>query len=382
MPDLNDNIDQVGRGFADFLAPPPEGVIRFTVGQPDFITPEKIRRRAIQEIENGNTFYTRSAGDPSLCKALTSWLEEKLKINVDWEDVVITPGCKQALFYAFLGLGNPGDEVLLLAPAWPSYASMITHLSMKPIHVPVRKEDFHPDMDALENAVSNNTKFLVINSPNNPTGAVYTADEISALVDFANRHDLWIIDDMIYATMTWGDSSYTSPTIFPGGAERTLSVGGWSKAWAMTGWRIGFITGSSQAMKAIQLCQSSIASHAPTFLMPAAETALEDEESRVEMQNSFAKRRDFIQQELQTIPGITTWKPEGAFYIMIDISGTGMDSVTFANRALAEAQVHLIPCSLMPHGEGMCRISYATNIENIKEGCLRLRTWLTSLQKA
>ncbi|SVE35293.1 uncharacterized protein METZ01_LOCUS488147, partial [marine metagenome] len=144
-------------------------------------------------------------------------------------------------------------------------------------------------------------------------------------------------------------------------------------------WRLGYIAGPSSAMKAIHLCQSSIASHAPTFLMPAAEFALGDDERRLEMQNSFANRRDVIQEELSSIPEIDFWEPEGAFYVMIDIKRTGMSSIEFAERALSEAQVQLIPCSLMPHGEGMCRISYATNIANIKEGCRRLRNWLSGL---
>ena len=254
MPGVNDNIDEVGRGFADFLSPPPEGVIRFTVGQPDFVTPERIRNEAISQLQAGNTFYTRSAGDPDLCRGLADWLDNTFGIKTDWEQIVITPGCKQAVFYGFLGLGNPGDEVILLAPAWPSYASMIRHLSMVPVDVPVRREDFHPDINAIEKAITEKTRFIVINSPNNPTGAVYSAAEVRALVDLAVKHDLWILDDMIYATMAWGENEYTSPATIPGGAERTLTIGGWSKAWAMTGWRMGYITGPSSAMRAIHIC--------------------------------------------------------------------------------------------------------------------------------
>lgn len=370
----------MGSGFSNFLIAPPEDVIRFTVGQPDFVTSEAIRQTAIDELQAGNTFYTRSAGDLSLCSALAEWLDEKFSIKTDSEQIVITPGCKQALFYGFLGLGNPGDEVLLLAPAWPSYASMVKHLSMVPVDVPVNMNGFHPDMEALEAAVTEKSKFLVINSPNNPTGAVYTKEEVEALVAFACKHDLWILDDMIYATMTWGDSTYTSPSTVPGGQDRTMTIGGWSKAWAMTGWRLGYITGPENAMKAIRLCQSNTASHAPTFLMPAARTALSDEERRLEMERSFSERRSVILKELKTIPQIKFWEPEGAFYVMIDISGTGMDSIEFAERAMSEAKVQLIPCSLMPYGEGMCRISYATDMDNIIEGCSRLRDWLTGLQ--
>jgi aspartate/methionine/tyrosine aminotransferase len=141
---------------------------------------------------------------------------------------------------------DPGDEVLLLAPAWPSYDGMLKLIGAVPVHVPVRRDNYHPDFDALEKAVTSNTKAIMINSPNNPTGAVYTPEEIELLVKLAVKHDLWIIDDMIYATLVWADYGYTSPASIEGGKERTITIGGWSKGWAMTGWRLGWAGGSKQ----------------------------------------------------------------------------------------------------------------------------------------
>jgi len=376
LPTMNKHIDTVGRGFADFMIPPPEDVIRFTVGQPDFDTPASIRSVAIKELKNGNTFYTRSAGSVELCKGVSSFLLDKHGISIDWEGVVVTPGCKQALLYALMGLGNPGDEVLLLAPAWPTYDAQVRLVGMIPVHVPVKRENYHPDFDALENAINENTKFIFVNSPNNPTGAVYTPEEIQQLVDLAHKHDLWIIDDMIYATMVWDESEYVSPSNLEGGKERTITIGGWSKAWSMTGWRLGWAAGPPEAMRAIQLCQTSAATHVPTFTMNAALTALGSEKERIEMNEEFARRREVVYQGLKDIPQFYVPKPEGAFYILIDVSGTGMDDITFATRALNEAKVQLIPGSLMEGGNGLCRISYATSIENIKEGCRRLKKWL------
>lgn len=378
MPNLNSAFSQIGRGFAAFLAPPAPDVIRFTVGQPDFDTPEPVVDAAIHALKRGETTYTRSQGSETLCQAVSQHLS-KFDINVDGKDVVISPGCKQALLYSMMAVIEPGDEVLLLAPAWPSYDGMVKLLGGVPIHVPVQRPDYHPDIEALRNAVTPKTKAIIINSPNNPTGAVYTSEEIKQIVDLAIDSDFWILDDMIYSTLVWGDHRYTSPTSFEGGAERTLTIGGWSKGWAMTGWRLGWITGPSEAMEAVKTCQASSATHVATFLMPAAEVALTLEEEISAMADSFAKRRLFFHKEVDSLPGVAAPIPEGAFYILADVSGTGMSDIEFARRALEEAKVQVIPGSLMIGGEDLIRLSYATSLEDLKEGIHRLRIWLNGI---
>ncbi len=378
MPNLNSAFSQIGRGFAAFLAPPAPDVIRFTVGQPDFDTPEPVVDAAIHALKRGETTYTRSQGSETLCQAVSQHLS-KFDINVDGKDVVISPGCKQALLYSMMAVIEPGDEVLLLAPAWPSYDGMVKLLGGVPIHVPVQRPDYHPDIEALRNAVTPKTKAIIINSPNNPTGAVYTSEEIKQIVDLAIDSDFWILDDMIYSTLVWGDHRYTSPTSFEGGAERTLTIGGWSKGWAMTGWRLGWITGPSEAMEAVKTCQASSATHVATFLMPAAEVALTLEEEISAMADSFAKRRLFFHKEVDSLPGVAAPIPEGAFYILADVSGTGMSDIEFARRALEEAKVQVIPGSLMIGGEDLIRLSYATSLEDLEEGIHRLRIWLNAI---
>ncbi len=378
MPNLNSAFSQIGRGFAAFLAPPAPDVIRFTVGQPDFDTPEPVVDAAIHALKRGETTYTRSQGSETLCQAVSQHLS-KFDINVDGKDVVISPGCKQALLYSMMAVIEPGDEVLLLAPAWPSYDGMVKLLGGVPIHVPVQRPDYHPDIEALRNAVTPKTKAIIINSPNNPTGAVYTSEEIKQIVDLAIDSDFWILDDMIYSTLVWGDHRYTSPTSFEGGAERTLTIGGWSKGWAMTGWRLGWITGPSEAMEAVKTCQASSATHVATFLMPAAEVALTLEEEISAMADSFAKRRLFFHKEVDSLPGVAAPIPEGAFYILADVSGTGMSDIEFARRALEEAKVQVIPGSLMIGGEDLIRLSYATSLDDLKEGIHRLRIWLNGI---
>ena len=378
MPNLNSAFSQIGRGFAAFLAPPAPDVIRFTVGQPDFDTPEPVVDAAIHALKRGETTYTRSQGSETLCQAVSQHLS-KFDINVDGKDVVISPGCKQALLYSMMAVIEPGDEVLFLAPAWPSYDGMVKLLGGVPIHVPVQRPDYHPDIEALRHAVTPKTKAIIINSPNNPTGAVYTSEEIKQIVDLAIDSDFWILDDMIYSTLVWGDHRYTSPTSFEGGAERTLTIGGWSKGWAMTGWRLGWITGPSEAMEAVKTCQASSATHVATFLMPAAEVALTLEEEISAMADSFAKRRLFFHKEVDSLPGVAAPIPEGAFYILADVSGTGMSDIEFARRALEEAKVQVIPGSLMIGGENLIRLSYATSLDDLEEGIHRLRIWLNGI---
>lgn len=375
MPKMNPNLDHVGSGFAAFLAPPGPEVIRFTVGQPDFDTPAPIVEAAKAALDRGETAYTRPQGSASLCSAVANHLKP-FAIDVLPDDVVVTPGCKQALLYGMLAVMAPGDDVLLLSPAWPSYDGMVKLAGANPIHVPVRRDNYHPDFEALERHVTPNTKAIIINSPNNPTGAVYTREETQRLVEFAIKHDLWILDDMIYSTLVWTDGGYTSPCAFEGGAERTITIGGWSKGWAMTGWRLGWIAGPSTVMGGVKKINVSAATHVPTFLMPAAEKALTLTDEIREMEAAFAERRTVIHEAFSSLPGVVAPEPEGAFYLLCDITATGMTDMEFATEALAKAQVQVIPGSLMEGGEGLIRVSYATSLDNIHEGVRRLRTWL------
>ena len=377
MPELIPNLSAVGTGFAAFLAPPGPEVVRFTVGQPDFDTPQPVVDEAKAALDRGETAYTRPQGSEALCAAVRKHLTQ-FEIDVRAEDVVVTPGCKQALLYGMLAVLAPGDEVLLLSPAWPSYDGMVRLTGATPIHVPVRRENYHPDFDLLEANISPHTKAIIVNSPNNPTGAVYTREETERLVAFANKHDLWILDDMIYSTLVWTEEGYTSPCAFEGGAERTITIVGWSKGWAMTGWRLGWVTGPTNVMNGIKKINVSAATHVPTFLMPAATKALGlTEEVRI-MEEAFAERRTAVHAAFSSLPGVVVPQPEGAFYILCDITKTGMTDMEFATEALEHAKVQVIPGSLMIGGEGLIRVSYATSLENIQEGVRRLREWLES----
>ena len=375
MPEISSRFDGLGVGFAPYLQPPGPEVVRWTVGEPGFSTPDEIINTAIKELESGNTKYTRSAGSMELCQAVADYLSKHHDIVVEAEDVVVTPGAKQAMLYSFMITTMPGDEAILLAPSWASYEPMLEFIGAVPVHVPVRKEDFHPDLQAIRDAITDKTRMILLNSPCNPTGAVFTPEEIQGILDIAIEHDLWIVSDEIYSRMVWVDWPHVSPASLPGGMERTIVVNGWSKSWAMTGMRLGFLTGPPNAVKAAVKSQANSASHVPTFMMEAARVALSCEDSVAEFNREYRKRRVMMRDGLAALPGIRVVEPEGAFYIFADITGTGMSDTEFADGAL-EAGVQLIPASLITGGEGFIRVSYATGEEAIAEGLNRLRNWL------
>ena len=375
MPLVSERYEGLGVGFAPYLQPPGDEVVRWTVGEPGFDTPKEIIEMAIQSLKDGKTKYTRGAGSLELCDAVSTYLNEKHGIDCPSEDIVITPGAKQGLLYSFLITTMPGDEVILLAPSWASYEPMLKLIGAVPVHVPVRRDNFHPNLNAIKNAITDKTKMILINSPCNPTGAVFTPSEIQKIVDIAKEYDLWIVSDEIYARLVWMDYPHVSPASLPGGKERTIVVNGWSKSWAMTGMRLGFLAGPPEAMRAAAKSQANSASHVPTFLMDAAKVALKCDDKVEEFNNEYLKRRSIMIQGLSDIPGLRITEPEGAFYIFVDVTGTGMTDVEFADGAL-NAGVQLIPASLITGGEGFVRISYASNEEVINEGLKRLRKWL------
>ena len=375
VPRVSSRFEGLGVGFAPYLQPPGPGVVRWTVGEPGFDTPAPIIDTAISGLQNGKTKYTRGAGSMELCEAVSEYIGKHHGIEAPAEDIVVTPGAKQALLYSFLITTMPGDEAILLSPSWASYEPMLEFIGASPVHVKVNMENFHPDLDAIRAAITDKTRMILVNSPCNPTGAVFTPEEIAGIVEIAVDHDLWIVSDEIYGRMIWVDWPHVSPSTLPGGRERTIVVNGWSKSWAMTGMRVGFLTGPSEAMKAAVKSQANSASHIPTFMMDAARVALGCEDSVLEFNEEYRKRRGMMMHGLDSLPGIRVPEPEGAFYVFADVTGTGMSDVEFADGAL-EAGVQLIPASLITGGEGFVRVSYAADEEAIEEGLRRLGAWL------
>ena len=375
MPSVNSNIGDIGRGFAAFLAPPPEDVIRFTVGQPDFRTPQSVVDTAKKALDDGLHGYTRSQGSEEVCDAVATHLS-KYGLNVDPLDVVISPGCKQSLLYAMMTCLNPGDEVILFSPAWPSYDGMLKLIGAVPIHVPVHRENYHPDIEATRSAITEKTKAIIINSPNNPTGAVYHPDEIEALVQIANEFDLWIFDDMIYSDLVYCEHPYVSPATFEGGHERTLTIGGWSKIWAMTGWRLGYSIWPSKIIEhANKLCVNNHS--CPTSISQYA--GLEAIKGpQIELKKivlEFQKRKEFLHHKINKLDKISCFNPGGAFYAFPNISKTGLSGEEFCSLALEDKGVALVPgTSFGNKANEFVRISFANSLENIDEAIKRIST--------
>ena len=371
MPKISPAFSEIGRGFAAYLAPPSPDVIRFTVGQPDFDTPDPVVQSAVDALHRGETAYTRSQGSVSLCEAVSEHLQT-LKIQSNPDDVVVTPGCKQALLYALMTAITPGDEVLLLAPAWPSYDGMIRIFGGIPVHVPVTRPSYHPDFDALEASVTPRTKAIMLNSPNNPTGAVYTQEEIEKIAEFAERHDIWIVDDMIYSTLVWSEHGYFSPINFPGGEHRTVTIGGWSKGWAMTGWRVGYLAGRKEVIKASSTLQSQSTSNVCSFVQRGALAALEIKKEFFDnINNKYDERREILFQGLKKIKGIYINPPDGAFYAFPKLPNKTISSVAFCNKSLEDYGLVVVPGQAF--GDDQCiRISCASSIHKIEDGLTRL----------
>ena len=378
MPNIPNHLVNLRGGFKAFLAPPPEGVVRLTVGEPAFDTPSAISDAAIDAIRDGDTHYTRGEGRESLCTAWASHLRERWSIPVEDEGIVITPGAKQGLLYAMMVAAEPGDEVILMAPSWPTHVEQVELVGATPVLVKCEQPSFHPNLSNVAAAITPQTSAIIINSPNNPTGAVYTPDEIRGLVNLAIEHDLWIISDEIYTELIWNDTEHVAPAAVEGGFERTLTVTGPSKTHAMTGWRVGVLAAPTHVAKVVGRVQGNTCSHIPSFLMPAAEVAAKNWDAVAEFRDDYLRRRTLMMGLIRGIPTLKVSEPEGAFYVMVDVTGTGMDATTFAKRALDEALVQVIPLDSLPGGEGYVRLSYAAEDSVIEEGLKRLGEWLNS----
>ena len=377
MPNIPKHLENLRGGFKAFLSPPPEGVVRLTVGEPAFDTPKDISDAAIKAILDGDTHYTRGEGSEELCNAWASYLRSKWSIPVQDDGIIVTPGAKQALLYAFMVAAEPGDEVVLMAPCWPTHVEQVELVGATPVLVHCNAPSFHPNLNLVREAITEKTSAILINSPNNPTGAVYTPEEMAEIVELAIKHDLWIISDEIYTELIWNDTEHVSPAAIPGGFERTLTVAGPSKTHAMTGWRVGVFAAPTNVAKVVGRLQGNTCSHIPSFLMPAAELAAKDWSVVSEFRIDYIRRKDLMMDLLKEIPALNASEPEGAFYVMVDVRDTGMDATTFAKRAMEEALVQVIPLDALPGGEGYIRLSYAAEDSAIEEGLKRLRDWLS-----
>ncbi|MFL6585049.1 MAG: pyridoxal phosphate-dependent aminotransferase [Chthoniobacterales bacterium] len=356
-------------------------VCGFGAGEPDFDTPEHIKAAAIQALEQGFTKYTPSAGLPELRQAIADKLQADNGLAYRPSQVVVSSGAKQSCYNAILATCQPGDEVIIPSPYWVSYPDMVKLAGAEAVIVPtternawkMRAEDF-------ENAMTPRTKMLILNSPNNPSGAVYTRDELAAIVEVAAEEDIYILSDEIYEKLVYDDATHVSiASLSKEAYDLTITVNGFSKSYAMTGWRVGYLAAPDNVAKAVDSIQSHSTSHPASFAQRGAVAALKgDQQPLNDMREEFDLRRNYMYDRLTKIPNITAVKPQGAFYILVNVSQLGLSSQNFADRLLSKANVAVIPGAAFGDDRTV-RLSYATSIDIIKKGLDRFQDFCRTL---
>ena len=356
-------------------------VCGFGAGEPDFDTPEHIKRAAIEALEAGFTKYTPNAGIPELRQAIADKLATDNGLNYRAGQIVVSNGAKHACYNAILATCQPGDEVIIPAPYWVSYPDMVRLVGAEPVIVPtsernawkMRAEDF-------ENAMTPRTKMLIMNSPGNPTGSVYTREELEAIVNVAAEEDIYVLSDEIYEKLVYDDAKHISVASLSKEAyDLTLTVNGFSKSYAMTGWRLGYLGAPDAVTRAVDSIQSHTSSNPSSFSQYGALAALKgDQQPLADMREEFDMRRSYMFDRLSKISNVTAIKPQGAFYILVNISQLGLTSQNFADRLLSKANVAVVPGAAFGDDRTV-RFSYATSLDVIKKGLDRFQDFCRTL---
>ncbi len=356
-------------------------VVALTVGQPDFVTPWHIREAGITSLEQGKTYYTSNAGLTEMRKEICSYLSRRFDLTYNENEIIVTVGGSEAIDIAFRAILNDGDEVIIPTPCFVCYDPLVKMAGGVPISVVTEEKDnFKLTPEKLKAAITPKTKLLVMPFPNNPTGAIMTEDELKEIADILRDTDIMVLSDEIYAEMTYGGKKHVSIASLPGMRERTVVVNGFSKAYAMTGWRMGYTAAPQPITKQmLKLHQFAIMS-SPTTSQFAAIEALKNGDSDIEyMVGEYDRRRRYLVDGLRAL-GIPCFEPEGAFYVFPNIGVFGMPSEEFCERLLYEGKVAIVPGTAFGEcGEGFARISYAYSLEHIKEALERIEKFIKTL---
>ncbi|MBG9541594.1 aromatic amino acid aminotransferase [Cytobacillus firmus] len=371
------------RRFFD-LAAGMEGVISLGVGEPDFITPWSVREAAILSLEQGYTSYTANAGLMELREEIAGYMQKSFGVSYSPQsEITVTVGASQALDISLRAILDPGDEVIVVEPSFVSYVPLVTLAGGVPVQVQTLKENgFKILPEQLENAITRRTKAIILCSPNNPTGTMLTGDELNAIAQKAEKYDLLVLSDEIYAELAY-DGEYTSFASIREMKKRTILISGFSKGFAMTGWRLGFVCAPEEISQAMLKIHQYAMMCAPTMAQFAALEALKTGKSDVEgMKKSYKRRRNYFVQSLNEL-GLTCHMPGGAFYAFPSIKSTGLSSEEFAEKLLLEEKVAVVPGNIFGEsGEGHVRCSYATSMELLQEAIKRINHFLKQNQKA
>jgi aspartate aminotransferase len=356
-------------------------VCGFGAGEPDFDTPEHIKAAAIAALEGGFTKYTPSAGLPELRQAIAEKLEADNQIKYRPSQIVVSCGAKHSCYNAILATCQAGDEVLIPSPYWVSYPDMVRLAGAEPVIVPTTERNgWKMRASDFENAMTPRTKMLILNSPGNPTGSVYRREELEGIVEVAAEEDIYILSDEIYEKLVYDEVKHVSiASLSQEAYDLTITVNGFSKAYAMTGWRLGYMAAPEAVAKAADNIQSHSTSHPCSFAQKGAVAALKgDQQPLADMRDEFNMRRNYMYDRITKIPNITAVKPEGAFYVLVNISQLGLSSQNFADRLLSKANVAVIP-GIAFGDDRTVRLSYATSIDVIKKGLDRFQDFCRTL---
>ena len=357
-------------------------IVHLQIGEPDFDTPANVREAAKRALDAGETHYAPFAGIPALREAIAQDAQARKRFPVDPSQVFVTVGGKGVMLYAILALVDPGDEVIVPDPGYPIYESLTRFVGATPVGIPIRQEhDFRLDVDELAALITPRTRLLIINSPANPTGGVLTRDDVDRIAELALRHDLAVLADEIYGRILYDGAEHVSIASLPGMAERTIVLDGFSKTFAMTGWRLGYAIVPQPLVEAYGTLIINTISCVPAFAQVGAVEALTGPQDAIDaMVAEFRARRDLVVDGLNAIPGVSCHRPQGAFYVFPDVSGTGLSGAELAHRLLYDAGVCVLAgTSFGQVGVNHIRISYANSRENLAEALRRMRALIEPL---
>ena len=361
-------------------------VIPFSAGEPDFNTPTDIKTATIHAIEENLTHYTSNRGYPKLRVELHNYIKEFTDVDYDPDtEILITSGGAEGLNNSILAFVDAGDDVLVFTPSFVNYKSLTNMCGANFIEVPLdSKNDFKVDLDLLEKAITPQTKMLVLNNPNNPSGTVFTKSELQAICDLAIKYNFLILSDEMYSRLVYDGEEFHSVASFPGMKERTIIVSGFSKTFAMTGWRLGYITADAKLADRILRVHQYSTTCSATFIQAGLAEAMNSVRTRAEVEDmlvAFAMRRKLIIEGLKAIPGLSYAMPYGAFYILVDVSGLNMTGNDFAAQLLDKKYVATVPgTGFSPACTNYIRISYATSENNITEGLRRIKEFVEEIK--
>ena len=358
-----------------------QDVCGFGAGEPDFDTPEHIKQAAIDALHAGFTKYTPSSGVPELRQAISDKFKNDNGLNYKPSQIIVSNGAKHSCFNAIMATCQPGDEVIIPSPYWLSYPEMVRLAGAEPVFVETKQENgWKMTAEDFENAMSPRTKMVIINTPGNPTGAVYTREELEAIAAVAAEEEILILSDEIYEKLVYDDVEHLSiGSLSPEIHDLTITINGFSKSYAMTGWRLGYLGAPDAIAKAIDSLQSHSTSNPNSFAQKGAIAALTgDQQAILDMREEFQVRRDYMYDRIAKMPNVTVPKPGGAFYMLVNIGRLGLTSTNFSDRLLSKAGVAVVPGAAFGDDKTI-RLSYATSLDIIKKGLDRFEDFCRSV---